>query len=230
MVQQLTFDLRLQSEFSLDNFYPGSNHALLAAIDLLLQGEGEMCTYLWGQAGSGRSHLLQAVVKASLQRERSTFYLSLSESDALSPELCQGLESLALICLDDIDAIADKPHWQEAVFHLYNRLQANGHQLLVSATCPPRQLRFSLPDLSSRLGAGLVYQLHALSDDDKLTALINAAAERGMQLQHEVADYILRRAPRDMNALMAVIDTLDKTSLALQRKLTIPFVKAALHW
>ncbi|MOA50116.1 DnaA regulatory inactivator Hda [compost metagenome] len=87
-----------------------------------------------------------------------------------------------------------------------------------------------LPDLKSRLTLALVFQLHALSDEDKLRALQLRASRRGLHLTDEVGRFILTRGPRSMNLLFDLLDILDQASLQAQRKLTIPFLKEIFGW
>ena len=72
-------------------------------------------------------------------------------------------------------------------------------------------------------------QLRGLDDQGKAEALRLQARQRGMDMPEEVAGYLLRRSPRDMTALFALLDMLDQASLAAQRKLTVPFVKEVLR-
>ncbi len=97
---------------------------------------------------------------------------------------------------------------------------------MVSARCAPAALNLGLPDLVSRLGWGPVFQLQPLDDEGKRAALQLRARQRGMELPDEVAVYLLRRSPRDMDSLFELLQRLDVASLAAQRRLTIPFVRA----
>jgi DnaA family protein len=85
-----------------------------------------------------------------------------------------------------------------------------------------------LPDLVSRLGWGPVFQLSALTDIEKRGALQLRAHRRGLEMGDEVADYLLKRCPRDMDSLFNLLNRLDHASLAAQRRLTIPFVRQLL--
>ena len=137
-------------------------------------------------------------------------------------------ENYDLVCLDDVDALAGERRWEEALFHLYNRIRERGACLVVSCASAPARLQLSLPDLGSRLSWGLVYQLRALDDDQRLLALQLRARQRGCDMPDETGRYLLRRLPRDMPALFDLLDRLDDASLVAQRKLTVPFVKSVL--
>ena len=184
--------------------------------------------YLWGPRGCGKSHLLQALCHATTAKGLAPVYLPMQELVALSPAILQGLEQQALIAIDDIQIIAGKAEWEEALFHLYNRVREEGQWLVVSANVAPAGLALSLPDLTSRLGWGPVFQLMPLTDTDKRAALLLRARRRGLEMGNEVVEYLLRRCPRDMDSLFNLLNQLDQASLAAKRKLTIPFVRQLL--
>ncbi|MNN71501.1 DnaA regulatory inactivator Hda [compost metagenome] len=116
------------------------------------------------------------------------------------------------------------------MFHLFNRLRDSGRRLLLAASSSPRELPIKLADLKSRLTLALIFQMRALSDEDKLRALQLRASRRGLQLSDEVGHFILTRGTRSMSALFDLLERLDQASLQAQRKLTIPFLKETLGW
>ena len=120
--------------------------------------------------------------------------------------------------------------WQQAVFDLYNRVRECGGRLLVGANSSPRELPLSLPDLQSRLGWGLVFQLPVLSDEDKVAVLQFRAARRGVEFGSEPARFMIRRSGRNMADLMTKLDTLEQAAIEHRRTLTIPFLKATFGW
>ena len=117
---------------------------------------------------------------------------------------------------------------QIALFHLYNRLREAGGALLVSGPIAPGGLDLR-PDLLTRLGWGLVYQIHGLNDEEKALALQVHARERGFRLPQEVLDYLLRHWRRDLPSLMAVLDALDRYTLEQQRPVTVPLLRQLLQ-
>ncbi len=179
--------------------------------------------------GCGLTHLLQAACHQAQEMGMSVQYLPLRDLVGYAPEeLFIGLEELDLICLDCLPTIAGRADWELAIFNLYNRLRERGRRLLVAAEHNPRELAIALEDLRSRLQWGITYQVHNLSDDEKQQALQLRARARGLELNDEVAQYIIQRLPRDTNELFWQLQRLDQASLAEQRKLTIPFVKKVL--
>jgi DnaA family protein len=229
---QLSLGVRLRDDATFANFYPGANAAALGYVECLCEAEAgwtESLIYVWGRPGVGRSHLLQAACIRMEQRSEPAVYLPLS-APGLRPELFDNLEQFELVCLDDLDAIAGKREWEEALFHLFNRLRDSGRRLLLAADKSPREIAIKLPDLKSRLTLALVFQLQGLSDEDKLRALQLRASRRGLHLSDEVGRFILTRGERSMSSLFDLLEELDQASLRAQRKLTIPFLKETLGW
>lgn len=226
---QLTLGFSLKDEATFANFHAANNAEIAAELKKTSSGQGERVIYLHGMRGEGCSHLLQACCHYAYQYQLSSVYLPLSNLLTFSAEVLNGLESLAVVCLDDLHVIAGMPEWEEAIFHLYNRIYDRGGSIIIAANDLPRAIHLSLPDLVSRLSWGMVYQLQALADTDKLTILTMRANHRGISLSEEVGKYILTHCPRHMNTLFAALDALDKASLAAQRRLTIPFVKEVLQ-
>ena len=230
---QLPLGVRLRDDATFANYYPGANAAALGYVERLCEADAgwtESLIYLWGGAGVGRSHLLQAACLRFEQRGEQAVYLPLAELADYGPELLDNLEQCELVCLDDLQAVAGRTDWEEALFHLFNRLRDAGRRLLLAADTAPRELPIQLADLQSRLTLALVFQLQSLSDEDKLRALQLRASRRGLQLSDEVGRFILTRGERSMSALFELLERLDQASLQAQRKLTIPFLKETLGW
>lgn len=228
LATQLPLGLNPQQVYQLSNFHfsqPELQQALhefcdLATIDFL---------YLWGDDGSGKSHLLIALMEQLQKSGKRTVYLPLAELvGTTSPEVLQSLEQLDLLCIDELEAIAGLKDWEEAIFHCFNRLQDVGCQLVVASTSNPAMIKIQLADLRSRLATGLIYQLETLDDKAKQQALIVQAQSRGLELPDEVAQYLLRHHSRDIRELMLLLQQLDKASMIEKRRLTVPFVRQVL--
>jgi DnaA family protein len=130
-----------------------------------------------------------------------------------------------LVVADDVDAL-DEPA-QISLFNAINLAREGRSAVLAAGNAPPGQLTLR-DDLRSRLGWGLVYQLKALTDEDKARHLRAEAEHRGLRLSDEVIRYLLNRLPRDLPSLNAAIELLDRYSLSRQRPITLPLVREAL--
>jgi DnaA-homolog protein len=222
-MRQLPLAVRLPDVAIFGTFEPGPNGAVVALLaDPAAAGPA---LWLWGPAGSGKSHLLQASCAANA----SAAYLPAEELLAAGPAVLEGWEDRSLVCIDDIDRLAGRAEWELAAFALFNRLWERGGRLVVSASTGPAATRFALPDLQSRLAWGGVFKLEPLRDEDRVAALRRRAAHRGLELPVDAANYLLRRLPRDMRALCAWLDKLDMASLAAGKRLTMPFVKSVIE-
>ena len=219
---QLLLDIAPPSPPTLDNFVAGRNAELLQTLGNILAGrEQERFVYLWGGSGCGKSHLLQAAVEASAKKKLHTEFVACSGDTEFTASI-----NADCVAVDDVDRL--NPAAQIGLFNLYNRMRDESHALLlVSGPIAPAQLKLR-EDLVTRLGWGLVYQVHELTDEEKALALKSHAASRGFDLPQEVGDYLLRHGQRDLPSLMATLDALDRYSLANQRQVTVPLLRELL--
>lgn len=226
--RQLALAIHLNEEASLADFCWNNNVLLEQQLQLMLQNQGERLLYLWGNSGSGKSHLLQGCCQKVIASQPAV-YLPLALLKEWGPQSLENLDEQHLICIDDIDAIAANSEWEESLFHLYNRIRDNEQsRLIISGKLPPAAMPLRLADLKSRLGWGLVLQVHELQDEDKIKTLKNYAQKRGFTFPANVGQYLINRCSRNMHDLNQLLHHLDQASLAAQRKITIPFVKETL--
>tara|TARA_B100000700_G_scaffold49413_1_gene52285 strand:- start:582 stop:1286 length:705 start_codon:yes stop_codon:yes gene_type:complete len=227
---QLALPVTLPDDETYASYFGGEdslevNH-LKAAFEHLTQQF--QYTYLCGLGDSGKSHLLYATCIHAQEQGLSSMLLSLSEVQQFGAQVLEGLDTLDVVCIDDLHLVAGDEVWEKALFNFFNRFNEPGKLLLISADLLPDMLNITLPDLESRLKWGTTLQIRSMSDDDKAQALTNRAKMRGLELSDDCARFLLTRLSRDMRALLDVLDTLDHASMAAQRKLTIPFIKATL--
>ncbi len=226
-MSQLLLDIAPDSQPTLDNFVVGRNPELLSALrHALAGGSGERCFYVWGETGSGKSHLLQACVRAaqdvhaSQNARRGAIY---ARGGVPPRSMDMGA---AVAAVDDVETLDDAA--QIGLFDLYNRMRDSGGMLLVSGKESPLHLKLR-DDLRTRLGWGLVYQIHGLSEAEKAHALMQHAHSRGFVLPDEVTQYLLRHGRRDLPSLMGVLDALDEHSLRLHRAPSVPLLKEVMR-
>ena len=216
MMQQLLLQLAPPPAPTLDNFVPGRNAAALQALrDIAGGSAGERFVYLWGEPGSGRTHLLRGLAQAA--RARQALYLDGAPQGELAND--------SVIAIDEVQRLAAGD--QIRLFDLYNRVRAGSGALVASGDAAPAQLALRA-DLGSRLAWGLAFQLHPLSDAEKAAALRAHAQARSLALGEDVIAYLLQHAPRDMASLIGILDALDRHSLEQKRPITLPLVRNAL--
>ena len=222
-MKQLALDIAQAPAPALDNFVPGRNAEVVVALySVANAASSERFIYLWGAPGSGRSHLLRAVVDAARADGRTA---QMFDSRANAYDGFDAAEDV-LCAVDDVHLLNEQA--QIAVFNLHNRIQAGHGTLLASGNAPPAQLALRA-DLVTRLGAGLVYQVHGLNEEEKVAALKRHAQARGFELSQDVVAYLLRHAQRDLPSLLALLDALDRYSLANRRAITLPLLRELLN-
>ncbi|WGE90640.1 DnaA regulatory inactivator Hda [Actinobacillus genomosp. 1] len=233
---QLPLPIHQIDDETFENFYAENSLVLVDSLRQNFVDVQQPFFYIWGGKSSGKSHLLKAVSNHYLLNQQTSSYIPLEKSQYFSPMVLDNAEQLDVICLDDIQVVAGDETWELAIFNLFNQIReqqglfGSNHKtlLLISADCPPHQLRINLPDLRSRLTWGEVYQLSDLSDEQKRIILQRNAYQKGMELSDEVANFLLKRLDRDLHTLSVELERLDRASLQAQRKLTVPFVKEIL--
>ncbi len=226
--QQLPLHFGVREVFSFDTLVLASNEIAVGIVQECALGETEKQVYIWSPHSEGKSHLLQAACHQAAKEQRTVCYLPVAEIIKQSVQVLDELEQLDLVCLDDIHLMAQQPAWEEALFDLINRMRESGNSLLLAATAAPEALAVQLPDLRSRLAWGPVFQLQALSDLEKVQALRIRAEQGGLELPDNVAEYLMRHYPRDLFGLFERLEVLDTAAMAMQRRLTVPFVKSVL--
>ena len=220
-MRQLALGLALPPVPAFENFFPGRNVEAVSALHSLATGHSaEHFIYLWGERGCGRSHLLQAAVAAASSHGIVARYVAAGET---LPEEDSGVRMMAV---DDVETLGAQA--QLEFFHLYNALRECQGVVLAAGNAAPARLQLRA-DLLTRLGWGLVFQVHALSDDDKRIALKRHAAARAFILRDEIVEYLLRHLQRDLPSLMAVLDALDRYSLETKRSITLPLLRELLQ-
>ncbi|HEX2825636.1 MAG TPA: DnaA regulatory inactivator Hda [Burkholderiales bacterium] len=221
-MKQLAFDFSISTDPTLDNFVVGCNAELVERLSSLARGDrGERFIYLWGAPGSGRTHLLRAAIAAFRRAGAAAEYRACTGDADIVP----ALHELRAVAIDDVDRLSGDG--AVVLFNLYNVLRESGGVLIAAGSVAPAQLNLRA-DVASRLAWGLVYEVRALSDAEKARALAERAEARGFTLQPDVSQYLLTHARRDMPALLATLDALDRYSLEAKRPVTVPLLRELL--
>jgi DnaA family protein len=226
-MKQLALDIGLASPPTLDNFFAGPNLAALGHLRLWTASPSRspVPSYLWGESGSGKTHLLQAVQHALKEQGAQVGWL---DAHTLQPP--EFNDGWAAVLMDDV--------------HLYNTAQQNTafnwfvnaltprtgspRWVLAAGALPPADLKLR-DDLRTRFGWGHVNALQVLDEPERRSVLRQEADARGLFLSDEVMSYMLNRFSRDLGSLMQLLNHLDQYALQTQRALTIPLVRAMLE-
>ncbi|MCL2876173.1 MAG: DnaA regulatory inactivator Hda [Betaproteobacteria bacterium] len=222
-MKQLVLNLCPDYPPTLENFVLGSNAELLENLaQFAVARHGQVPgthLYLWGNQGSGRSHLLRATVARALDEGRPALFLNAEEIDGCLPE-----GENTLLAVDDVDRLPANA--QVALFNAFNRARAKAQSLLLSGPVAPRGLAPGLrEDLRTRIGQSLIFEVRPLDDATRRAILYSLAARRGLRLTEDVAGFLLTHARRDPPGMAAVLDALDTASLEHKRRVTLPLLR-----
>jgi len=205
---------------SFDNFLPGMNAAAHAELLALSGSPATLPLYLWGPAGSGKTHLLHALAARCQGSGHGVGWF-----DAADPQPWFWLPEWRLVVIDRCEALGEAA--QQASFALFVEAAAHGTQVAAAGRLPPVDLPLR-DDIKSRLAWGHVLALQLLDDAQTRAVLQRQAQHRGMPLPDEVLSYLLSRFDRDLAHLMRLLDALDDYALVRSRHLSVPLVRAML--
>jgi DnaA family protein len=225
-MRQIALDIGVDVGPTLANFEPGENAAAVEHLQLWMAGStrSPVPTYLWGEQGCGKSHLLAAVAHAITSQGHSVGWLdaSITEPSAFD-------STWNVVLMDDVQAYSAVQ--QHAAFNWFVHAATPGsaHQpwVLAAGSLPPQDLPLR-EDLRTRLGWGHVFQLQVLGDNDRRAVLVRHAQALGLTLNTDLLDYLLSRFSRDLGHLIDLLHRLDAFALQTQRPLTIPLLRAML--
>jgi DnaA-homolog protein len=226
-MKQIALDIGLAPGPSLNNFFAGPNQAALQHMQLWAGNDkrSPVPTYVWGESGSGKTHLLRAVQAALRDQSCPVGWMdaSVAEPNAFD-------ETWRVVILDDVHLYTAVQ--QHAAFNWFVNATtpSDGQQrwVLAAGNVPPSDLALR-EDLRTRLGWGHIFQLHVLSETERRAVLRQHADERGVFLSDDVMDFMLNRFSRDLSSLIQLLDQLDGYALQTQRAITIPLIKAMLE-
>ncbi|AOS80079.1 MULTISPECIES: DnaA regulatory inactivator Hda [Hydrogenophaga] len=226
-MKQLALDIGLAPLPTLDNFVGAGNEAALAHLRLWVPNplRSPVPTFLWGESGSGKTHLLRAVREALREQGSRVGWMDAATLDP--PEYDEHWDA---VLLDDTHLYTATQ--QAMAFNWFVNAQTPAHGparwVLAAGDRPPADLLLR-EDLRTRLGWGHVFQLRALGETERRAVLRRAADERGVFLGDEVMDFMLKRFSRDLSSLMLLLERLDGYALRTQRAITIPLIKSMLE-
>lgn len=228
MSAQLPLALRWPAHQRFSAFHAGPNRAIVGALQAAATDAGSPWIFLAGAAGSGRTHLLFATCAQASEAGRAAQYRSLSALPTPRDAAIRGLGGSDVVAIDDLEDIAGESEAEHALFDLYNRCRADGATVVFAASAPPARLGIGLPDLVSRLAACTQLALKPLDEVERRRVLRDRATARGIELDDGVLDWLFTRRQRDLATLLALLDRIDRASLAAQRRVTVPFLRTLL--
>jgi len=226
-MKQIALDIGLAPGPTLNNFFAGPNQAALQHLQLWVGNDkrSPVPSYVWGESGSGKTHLLRATQAALRDQGCPVGWLDASMTEPSGFD-----ESWRVVIFDDVHLYTAVQ--QQAAFNWFVNATApsdSQQRWVLAAGCvPPSDLALR-EDLRTRLGWGHIFQLQVLSETERRAVLRQQADDRGVFLSDEVMDFMLNRFSRDLSSLIQLLDQLDGYALQTQRAITIPLIKAMLE-
>lgn len=205
--RQLPLDLGHSPGHSRDHLVVSAeNAAALGLIDSWPRWAAPVAL-LVGPAGSGKSHMLSIFREEHAAADAAADYeAAIEAADAGRP-----------IVLDDADAMRLD---QTQLFHLINAVRSAQTTLLMTAQGFPPTWGLNLPDLISRLKAASVVEIAEPGDTLLSAVVMKLFADRQIEIEPHVVQFITRRIERSLAAAIAVVDQLDRTALEQRRPIT----------
>lgn len=226
-MKQLPLDFGLASQPSFDNFIALGNEAAVEHLQQWVSHplRSPVPTYLWGEAGCGKTHLLRAVAGALREQGEPVGWL---DAHTLNPDAFD--DAWQAVLLDDCHLYT--AHQQAVAFNWFVNAQTptrgRARWVLAAGALPPADLKLR-EDLRTRLGWGQVHHVLTLGESDRQTVLRRAAEDRGLHLSDEVMAFMVNRFSRDLSSLMQLLEHLDHYAMRTQRAITIPLIKSMLE-
>ena len=219
--KQLTFPWIKQNIASFDDFYFDPKNFGLKKN--LLEEDDDL--FLYGIKKSGKSFLLQSVCNFYASKNKSSLYIPIAEVMKYGISFMDSLDNLDVICIDDIDLINFDKEWEIAIFNLINDCLISKCRLIFSSAFNPSSIKFDLKDLISRIKKMNHIELFPVSEDNLNDALNFICNLRSINLGEKEINYLVTYSKRNISDLINIINKLDKTSMQLKRKITVPLIK-----
>ncbi len=216
------FGAPLDPRFTFDNFVVGKPNELAFAASQRVS-EAEKITFnplfLCGGVGLGKTHLMHAIGWKIKQKkpERKVIYLSAEKFmyqfvRALrykdTSAFKEQFRSIDVLMIDDVQFISGKDNTQEEFFHTFNALIEQNKQIVISADKSPTDLDGVQERLKSRLGCGLVADIHPTTYELRLGILIEKAQKRGVEIPSKVLEFLSHRIISNVREMEGALNRL----------------------
>ena len=208
---------------TLDNYISENNDHLIETLKQFANNNHGQLIYLFGDKSTGKSHLCKAVF--NIIKDTKT-YIDQHNFEILDDI---DIQNINYLIIDDFEIILEKGNTEDKLFYYINEFILSKKSLLISSVMPTEQIDFSKNDLRSRLTSNLIFNIREISDDRKIEVLKKITEDIGWMIEENVCQYIMNHYQRDLFFLCNVLKSLDKSSLALKKKVTVPFVKGIIE-
>ena len=229
----------LDPQFTFDNFIVGKpNELAYAAAQRVAQSEVVSFNplFLYGGVGLGKTHLMHAVAWSIKKRspKKNVVYLT---AEKFMYQFIKALRfknimsfkeqfrSVDVLMIDDVQFIIGKDNTQEEFFHTFNTLVDKKRQIIISADKSPADLEGLEDRLKSRLGWGLVADIHPLTYELRLGILQAKAEQKSMTLTSDVLEFLADKITNNVREMEGALNRLAVHASLQDSEVTVDLVK-----
>ena len=232
----------LDPQFTFDNFIVGKpNELAYAAAQRVAQSEVVSFNplFLYGGVGLGKTHLMHAVawnikkrnpkknvVYLTAEKFMYQFIKALRFKNIMSFK--EQFRSVDVLMIDDVQFIIGKDNTQEEFFHTFNTLVDKKRQIIISADKSPADLEGLEDRLKSRLGWGLVADIHPLTYELRLGILQAKAEQKSMKLTSEVLEFLADKITNNVREMEGALNRLAVHASLQDSEVSVDLVKDVL--
>ena len=188
--------------------------------------------FLYGGVGLGKTHLMHAIAHHTRRKfpNRKVVYLSaekfmyhfiralrFKDTVAFKDEF----RSVDLLMIDDVQFIIGKESTQEEFFHTFNDLVDHNRQVVVSADKSPSDLEGMEERLRSRLGWGLVADIHSTSFELRLSILDSKSEQFGIDIPAKVKEFLAHRITTNVRELEGALNRVVAHATLVGREISL---------
>jgi chromosomal replication initiator protein len=234
---------RLSPGFTFEQFVEGkSNQLARAAASQVSENPGKSYNplFIYGGVGLGKTHLMQAIGNAMLQRDPGG-RVSYVHSERFVGDMVRGLQhntisdfkrsyrSLDALLIDDIQFFAGKERSQEEFFHTFNALLEGQRQIVLTCDRYPKEVNGLEERLTSRFGWGLTVAIEPPELETSVAILMSKAASESAELPEDVAFFIAKRIRSNVRDLEGALHRVMANSKFTGMPIDVEFAKGALR-
>ncbi len=233
----------LDPRFTFDNFVVGKSNELAYAASLRVVESEKVCfnpLFLYGGVGLGKTHLMHAIgwKIRNLYPKRKVIYLSaekfmyqfiraLRYRDTMAFK--EEFRSVDVLMIDDVQFICGKESTQEEFFHTFNALVDQNRQVIVSADKSPSEMEGMEERLRSRLGWGLVADIHPTNYELRLGILQAKAALLDDEFDKQVLEFLAHKITSNVRELEGALNRIFAHSTLVGRQVSLDMAQEVLH-
>ena len=233
----------LDSRFTFENFVVGKPNELAYAAALRVAESAKPLfnpLFLYGGVGLGKTHLMHAiawhikkchpdrkVIYLSAEKFMYQFVRALRFKDTVAFK--EQFRSVNVLMIDDVQFIGGKETTQEEFFHTFNALVDNNHQIIISADKSPADLERMEDRLKSRLGWGLVADIHPTTYELRIGILQAKAESMGVEIPKEVIEFLAFKISSNVRELEGALNRIIAHATLVGRSITVDTTQEVLR-